>query len=185
MIQETEIKITIRRLEKARERIEGIGFAIAAPRVFERNLVFDLPCGELKEGRKLLRLREAGEAATLTYKGVPREGGKHKSREERETAVGNFAEMRVILERLGYRVAFVYEKFRTEFRQEGKPGMITIDETPIGNYLELEGEPEWIDDTAKRLGFRENDYLTGSYGGIFAEWRRKRGMPAGNMVFEE
>jgi adenylate cyclase class 2 len=187
MTQETEIKLALEALglgvDEARVRIEGLGFAVHKARVFERNLVFDRQGGVLRESRQLLRLRDAGGSATLTYKGGPEEGGKYKSREERETAVGSFAEMRIILERLGYEVTFVYEKYRTEFRETGEGGVITLDETPVGNFMELEGEAKWIDATAKRLGAGEADYLTGSYGRIYVDWCAKNGVRASNMQF--
>jgi len=31
-----------------------------------------------------------------------------------------------------------------------------LDETPIGNFCEIEGAPRWIDATAKKLGVTEN-----------------------------
>ena len=187
MTQETEVKIPIGErgitLDDARARIEPLGFTPHKPRVFERNLVFDLPNASLRESRQLLRLREAGGHSTLTYKGGPATGGKHKAREERETSVGNFEEMSVILERLGYSITFIYEKYRTEYSKGDEPGTITVDETPIGNFLELEGEPAWIDATAKLLGFAESDYLTSSYGAIYVDWCRKNGIAPANMQF--
>ena len=183
MTQETEIKLAIAHVEEAVARIEERGFAVAKPRVFERNLVFDNARNELRKSRQLLRLRDAGGHATLTYKGAPADGGKHKSREERETGVADFAEMKIVLERLGYAVGFVYEKFRTEFTRPGTPVTITLDETPIGNFLEIEGPPASIDETAHQLGFEESDYITGSYGALYAEWSAKNpGAPA-NMEF--
>ena len=59
----------------------------------------------------------------------------------------------LVLDRLGYQPAFRYEKYRTQLQAAGEPGLITIDETPIGVYLELEGPQDWIDSTAARLGF--------------------------------
>lgn len=187
MAQEIEIKIGLSALgvslEEASARIEGLGFTVHKARVFERNLVFD-DGGALRESRRLLRLRDAGGDATLTYKGVPNTGGTHKSREERETAVGNFAEMKAILERLEYAVTFIYEKYRTEFRDSAGTGTVTLDETPAGNFIELEGEPEWIDATAERLGAKAQDYSTASYGTIYAEWCAKNGVAAGDMRFQ-
>lgn len=188
MTRETEIKISLEdagvALPAIRERIESKGFQIHKPRVFERNLVFDRPDGSLQSARQLLRLRDAGGEGKLTFKGVP-EPGRHKSREERETVVENFGEMRVILQRLGYAVAFVYEKYRTEYAHPGTDGTITVDETPIGYFLELEGPGDWIDQTAALLGFGESDYQTGSYGTLYREWCQKNGFTPTNMVFSE
>ncbi len=181
--RETEIKLRVEDLCAASKRIEARGFTVAVLRVFERNIVFDRDTGELRSSGQLLRLREAGTLATLTFKGVS-VPGKHKSREERETRVADAGEMTAILERLGYRAVFVYEKYRTEYKSNvsGTP-VITLDETPVGNFIEIEGEASAIDETARQLGFLESDYLTVSYGSLYAEWCRERGIPPANMTF--
>ena len=95
------------------------------------------------------------------------------------------ATMDAIFERLGYRPVFRYEKYRTEYRLERGAGMATLDETPVGTYLELEGTPAWIDRMARRMGFDEHDYITASYARLYVEWCGKKRRTPGNMVFEE
>ena len=77
-----------------------------------------------------------------------------------------------ILTRLGYQPSFAYEKFRTTFRAAGEEGIVTLDETPIGDFLELEGPGSWIDQTAITLGFGSADYITSSYAALYDEYRR-------------
>jgi adenylate cyclase, class 2 len=167
MIQETEIKLRVTDHDDARQRLLAHGFTVSRERVFERNLIFDTHDQSLRSSGRLLRLREAGAGSVVTFKG-PAETGKHKSREEREVGVDNFDEMQVILERLGYRVTFRYDKHRTEFRLPDSPGVATIDETPVGTFMELEGAPEWIDEIAGILGFNESDYITESYATLYS-----------------
>jgi adenylate cyclase class 2 len=88
-----------------------------------------------------------------------------------------------IVERLGFEPLFRYEKYRTEYRQPAGGGMATLDETPIGVYLELEGAARWIDRTARQLGFAESQYITASYYGIYLALCQRRGVQPGNMVF--
>ena len=54
-----------------------------------------------------------------------------------------------IFNELGYHPIFRYEKFRTEYAKAPGAGKVLVDETPIGNYLEIEGSPRWIDSTAR------------------------------------
>jgi len=164
--RETEIKLRLETPETALELLRAHRFEILHPRIFERNLIFDTPDRQLRNSRRLLRLREAGPKVTLTFKG-PSDTAKHKSREEREVHPGDFEEMRVILERLGYEVSFTYDKFRTEFSRPGDDGIATLDETPVGTFMELEGDPAWIDRTAAELGFTESDYITASYASLY------------------
>jgi adenylate cyclase class 2 len=180
--QEIEIKLAVKDARSARRLLREAGFVISRPRVFEANTVFDRPEMSLRASSKLLRIREAGKVATLTYKGPP-ETGRHKSREELEVKIDNAATMMAILERLGYQRAFRYEKYRTEFRQPRRAGVVTLDETPVGVFLELEGTPHWIDRTARRLGFQESDYITASYGRVYLDWCAAKGYEPGDMRF--
>ncbi len=148
--------------------------------MFEANTVFDDAGQRLYRSGALLRVREVNGRGLLTYKG-PAEPGRHKSREEIETEFDDSKAMRVILERLGFQAAFRYEKYRAEYT-DGK-GVATVDETPVGCYLELEGSPSWIDRTARALGFRPEDYITATYYGLYREHCARRGEPVRDMVF--
>jgi adenylate cyclase class 2 len=88
---------------------------------------------------------------------------------ELETGVGDGKKMDSILRALGYAPSFRYEKFRAEWT-DGK-GAVVIDETPIGNFCEIEGAPRWIDATAKKLGVTAGDYITKNYATLFKEWK--------------
>jgi adenylate cyclase class 2 len=159
------------------------GFVASQPRVFESNTVFDTPELSLRTSSRLLRIREAGGVATLTFKGEP-VAGKHKSREELEVKIDHAAAMTRIVERLGYRPVFRYEKYRTEFHQPRRAGVAMLDETPVGVFLELEGTPHWIDLTARCLGFQESDYITASYARIYVDWCAAHRRTPGDMTFE-
>jgi adenylate cyclase class 2 len=58
-----------------------------------------------------------------------------------------------------------------------------VDETPIGNYAELEGTAEWIDRTAVRLGIDPAQYLTLSYGRLFDLWRQQHNSTVVDLTF--
>jgi adenylate cyclase class 2 len=130
----------------------------------------------------LLRLREIGERSILTWKGTGI-AGPHKIRPELETPVGSAETMAQIFHQLGFELVFRYEKYRTEFTGDHKPGVVTLDETPIGDFLELEGPGEWIDKTADRLGFSADQYILDSYGTLYIADCKSRGVQPTNMVF--
>jgi adenylate cyclase class 2 len=180
--QEIEIKLAVPSVDFIRAKLQDSGFAVSSARVFESNTVFDTDSPTLRPGGTLLRLRQAGPIATLTYKGVA-QAGKHKSREELELTVSDHDQMATIFARLGYHPTFRYEKYRTEFRHPDGDGIAMVDETPIGIYLELEGAPEWIDRTARQLGFKESDYVTASYGRLYQQWCEANGVEAADMTF--
>ncbi len=86
-----------------------------------------------------------------------------------------------MLARLGYRVVFRYEKYRAEYVKDG--GLALVDETPIGVFIELEGEPDWIDGHARRLGFSPEHYITESYGSLYLAWCKEQAIEPGHMEF--
>lgn len=180
---ETEIKLRVDSIARIEQLLTGLGFSITKARVFEINLVFDTPDGALRREQKLLRLRQAGSDYSITFKGPPEIGGRHKSRPEAESNFSDFAQMHDILEGLGFSVAFRYEKYRTEYSGQDKSGVVTVDETPIGDFLELEGDPDFIDATAHALGFSQSDYITASYGKLYLDCCAEQGVEPGNMVF--
>jgi adenylate cyclase class 2 len=180
--QETEIKLAYPDVDTARKLLRSAGFRIFKRRVFEVNTVYDTPRLALRTASTLLRVRRAGPLATITYKGRPAVS-RYKSREELEVEVSDPRIMGTILVRLGFHPAFRYEKYRTELRQPGLRGIATIDETPIGVYVELEGTPAWIDRAARRLGFAPRDYVNLSYAQLYLEWCRRRRIRPSDMVF--
>jgi adenylate cyclase class 2 len=182
MPSEIEIKLPLPGEDHGRDLLERAGFQLRSPRVFEANTVYDTPARALRGAGTLLRLRQVDGRGLLTFKGQA-QPGRHKNREEVETEVADPAALAAILERIGFEPAFRYEKYRAEYGRPGAPGHATLDHTPIGDYLELEGPPEWIDEAATQLGFTESDYITASYGGLYFDYCRTRGIEPGHMVF--
>jgi adenylate cyclase class 2 len=93
--------------------------------------------------------------------------------------------MEAILTQLGYRPVFRYEKFRTEYtKRAGNGGKVLLDETPIGNFLEIEGSPRWIDRSARLLGFSSDEYITRSYGYLYLAYCREKRIRPKDMLFK-
>ena len=180
--QEIEVKLRIDSVVATRRLLRRLGFSIVKVRVFEINTILDTAPGTLRSGRKLLRMRQAGHRYTLTFKGPPTLG-RYKSREEVEAEFSDPTSMRRILERLGYSPVFRYEKYRTEYARPEDAGAVMLDETPIGVFLELEGRPRWIDRIASALGFSHDAYITASYGKLYLDDCKAKGVEPTNMVF--
>ena len=169
---ETEVKLALAcDSASAHTLLNENGFRISVPRVFEANSVYDTPTDTLRSKGQLLRLRLAGDTVTITWKGPALPTTVHKSRPEVEIKADDFERAHQLLVSLGYQIRFRYDKFRTEFVSADAEGTATLDETPIGTYMELEGSPDWIDRMAQRLGFTPAQYVLLSYGTLYQHYR--------------
>jgi|ERR1043166_5583254 adenylate cyclase class 2 len=177
---ETEIKFRVQSLQAIEEKLRELGFRMVHERAREMNVLYDFPSRELTKRGELLRLRQYGHNWKLTHK-AKGHVGKHKSRMETETSVAEGAALEAIFSSLGLTPTFRYEKFRAEW-SDGH-GHVVVDETPIGNFAEIEGPGKWIDATAKKLDVKEGDYITLNYAGLFMQWKQETRSNVDEMTF--
>jgi adenylate cyclase class 2 len=179
---ETEVKVPVASAAQARRLLRQAGFRPLTRRTFESNTIFDTPSLDLRKRDALLRLRSFGSKSVLTFKG-PATEGRHKSRIEAEVEVPDNPTATWILEQLGFRPVFRYEKYRTIYARTGGGGIVFLDETPIGCFLELEGSPRWIEQVATDIGFTTKYFLTDTYPEMYQKYRRKCRQAPKDMVF--
>lgn len=196
---EVEIKLPCDELTRLTE--SGLALERTRAKHFEDNWVFKLPDGKLRKGQ-YLRVRHTGNgdgagrrhAGVLTYKGKSRRTsadakGKYKGkkvREEVETAVGQPAKTVKILKRLGFQRSFRYQKWRTCFvvrLDDGRTIQAMFDETPIGNFIELEGDAAAIETVAHQLGYPSSAFISESYVEMQVARCAGKGEPLSDMVF--
>jgi adenylate cyclase, class 2 len=192
---EIEVKLRIRDGRRLLRQLARLKAKLTHARVHEMNTLYDTPDGNLARHGRMLRLRverPAGRpdgprktrktgtegpeiSALLTFKGPPNgaqasEPGRYKIREEHELHISDCQEVPKILEALGLRRWFRYEKYRTTFELPGMSRVkLVFDETPIGLFVELEGERGEINRAAELLGFARSDYINQSYGALFMQ----------------
>ena len=181
MAQEVEIKFRVDDLRAVARKLRTAKFHLVTKRTHEMNTLYDLPGEVLRKANELLRIRKYGSEWKLTFKRGTKHG-RHSSRVELETKVEDGNALDAIVRSLGYSPTFRYEKFRAEWTDGN--GHVVVDDTPIGNFCEIEGPPRWIDATAKKLGVRHNEYITKNYATLFAEWKRENKSKAEEMTFK-
>lgn len=158
---ETEVKIRIRDIDSIIHRILQMGAQLEKKRFMEENTLYDYPSQLLYKKRQALRVRKINKKTFLAFKGIPQKSRKFKMREEFETEVKNERQLKKILKSLGLTPAFQYRKYRRVFRK--KRLKICLDETPIGNFLELEGQRQDIVKMANSLGFPKKEFIKSDY----------------------
>lgn len=200
MKREIEIKLPIGDLPGILRRLQVIG-ARRVGRVFEQNTLFDTLDEYFRRHQSILRVRvedadprwkpqrdrsrKSGCESLLTFKcpaESPRRGrrmaqSRYKERQEIEYRLRDARRFGRLLEKLGLRAWFRYEKYRTQYRLPDAVLHIDVDETPIGTFLELEGPRRSIDRVAKALGYSTRDYISASYLELYAAECAQRGVP--------
>jgi adenylate cyclase class 2 len=190
---EVEVKLKVgelvdapERLTATKVRLEELGATVTHPREFEDNLAFDFPDRSIVRSGSLLRVRIMARGTLLTFKGpVAPLAGLMASGDRGESAGSGSPSMKArhetelmipsnetdalvaIISGLGMEPVFQYQKYRTTWDWRGLH--ILLDETPIGIYLELEGDRALIEAGARELGYRSEDFITKSYRDLYLE----------------
>jgi adenylate cyclase class 2 len=193
--RETEIKLRVPDIEALTASLRRIG-ARSLGRVLERNTLYDTPESHFRDSGCLLRLRVetpapsslargGGQRSILTLKSpaLNKPASRYKQNFEREALIADPERWPLVFAKIGLRPAFRYEKYRTIYRFGTLH--IDLDETPVGVFLELEGDPRAIDRVARRLGFGPRDYSCHTYWDLYAADCRRRGRTPRNMLFSE
>jgi len=176
---ETEIKFRIDDPERIASALRKAG-AKKADSGFEKNIIYDRG-GELAQSERLLRLRSYSGKADITFKRkIPAE--KFKVREELRVRIESFEKGASLLEALGFRPVWKYEKKRQTWELDGAG--VTIDLMPMmGNFVEIEGSEKGIAEAAEKLGLDMTRGITKSYGDLFREYCKDMGIQLKDMVF--
>ncbi|MCI0338878.1 MAG: class IV adenylate cyclase [Acidobacteria bacterium] len=167
----------------------GLILDLETARHFEDNWLLDTPDQQLGLKASILRVRSAQGTGSMTLKERSAPDApvtQFKQRVEIETGLNDPESAIEIFERLGYRKWFRYQKYRTVYRArlaQGKSLHVMFDETPLGNFIELEGEEEDIAEAVRMLGVTSADYILESYLALQAEHCRRQGKQLEDMVF--
>ncbi len=184
---EIELKFPISDPRAFRTQVEAAGFRLATERTLEQNTLYDTADRSLRARGQIIRLRSYGSRCVLTHKRQPPTNdvnARYKTRIETESGIDDCEALAEIFSQLGYAPVFRYDKFRTEWGFGSTSGHLVVDETPIGNWAELEGDPAWIDAMLDRLNIAAETCSTASYGRLFLDWKERTGSPADDMTFE-
>jgi adenylate cyclase class 2 len=179
---EREIKLSFSSAAEAREAILACGATPLRGRRLQEDCLLDTAADDLRQRRSILRVRIELGKSLLTFKG-PVQPSPMKLREELETVVGDGDTLIRLLNELGFRIWFRYQKYREEFGHE--EALIALDETPIGVFVEIEGSEEGITRVAEAFGRGPADYVLDSYRGLFARYCAEHPEVGTDMVFDE
>jgi adenylate cyclase class 2 len=182
---EREVKLLFPTTAAAREAVLAAGAVSADARRLQDDSLYDLPDETLRKKGCVVRIRterwpDRPETTTLTVKG-PVQSSQMKLREEHETRVESAEPLMRAFDALGMRVWFRYQKYREEFSTPGL--VVAIDDTPVGTYVELEGDEDAILAMTTALGRSPADFIIDSYYRLFIKRRDEFGVAGPHMIF--
>ena len=186
---EIEVKLRSRGVEWLEKA--GIRLEVESPRHFEDNILYDTSDHALSRKLAILRVRAAQGSGVVTYKEADDQfssKSQFKKRIEIETQVEDPAILRSIFEKVGFQKFFRYQKYRTVYRATvpgGESLHVMLDETAIGNFIELEGSEAAISNAVRLLGVTKADYILESYLGLQEENCRKQGRMLEDLLYPE
>lgn len=203
--EEVEIKLRVPDLAGFRRILKQLHARKVHPRVHERNTLYDTPANDLRRRGQLIRIRTeqivpaaasnpkpARGRGIVTLKGPVGHssrrrhgaGGNYKIRSESESVVADFRGVEAAFNALGLKPSFRYEKFRTTYALPGIVHLkVEVDETPIGQFVELEGPRPAILRAARLLGYSRPDFISVTYGDLYLADCRRHGRKPGDMLF--
>lgn len=178
---EIELKLPIRDLDAVRQSVRRQGGTPVSPQHFESNDLYDDAQGRFASSGCTLRLRRANDKTILTFKGPARFESGVKRRREHETNVSDGEATEAILAGLGLARRFRYEKRREEWKLEDCT--IALDQTPIGDFVEIEGDPIRIRRAVSLLELDASEAIPYSYAKLYALRRQKDPSLPSDMIF--
>ncbi len=173
MDQEIEVKFLLKDYSALMQKISDLQLACSQERIHEFNLRYDSPDGSLVAKKQVLRLRKDTQAR-LTFKGPGIMEQDVLTRKEIEVEVSDFDATNRLLEALGYQVIMMYEKFRANYLMDKL--VLSVDETPLGLFIELEGEsPAQVRRAADALGVDWDARINLSYSALLNIFNQSTG----------
>jgi adenylate cyclase class 2 len=153
---------------RLRSRLRELG-AVNEGAYDEENMRFTVPAKSKVSLR--LRILDGGKAGIITTKGPASFRNGIKVREETEVEVADAAAARDLLTSLGYAVEFVFPKHRASWRIGNVS--VTLDTLDFGFFVEIEGPPAELPETARLLGLNPKQAIRQSYSAMAREYLRE------------
>lgn len=179
---EREIKLSFDNPDQARAAIVAAGAILLHARRLQEDALFDSEGQDLRGRRCVLRVRTEWGKSLLTFK-APAQTDRMKVREEFETVVNDGEALMRVLQELGLRVWFRYEKYREEYAADGVT--VALDETPLGTYVEIEGTEPGIIAMTRALRRTPADFILESYRSLFVKRCKTDGLTDTHMLFRD
>ncbi|MDD2274680.1 MAG: CYTH domain-containing protein [Candidatus Pacebacteria bacterium] len=158
MEKEIEVKFKIDEKDQIKEKLTALGVSLSEP---YKQTTYGFFSKDSREKGIFPRIRNEKEDIVLTVKVKSKEETNYFERMEYSMKISSVKEGEDILKVLGFDDIKVFEKTR----QEGEllNTVITLDELYFGNFIEIEGGKEEIENVIIKLGLENKERITKAY----------------------
>jgi adenylate cyclase class 2 len=178
---ETEVKFKIENLSELEEKIKLIKGKELHRNVFQKTVMMDTIDEQLTKKGVSFRVRD-GEKKIMTVKIKLQESDKRfKERQELEIEVSNVELAEKMMFELGFTKKLIMEKYRTEYELVGT--ILALDKLPFGNYLEIEGDKDSIEEAIRILKLENEDRITDTYWHLFDDYKKENNLNKKDIIF--
>lgn len=169
MEKEIEVKFKIDEKDQIKEKLIGLGVSLSEP--YKQTTYGFFSVDSIERGI-FPRIRDEKNNIVLTVKVKPKKETNYFERMEYSMKIGNAKEGEDILRVLGFDDIRVFEKIRQE--SELLNTKIVLDELYFGNFIEIEGEKEDIENVIIKLGLDNKERITKAYLALEDDYKNGR-----------
>jgi len=183
MNKEIEVKFKIEDIDKLHLDLEEAGYHLV-DKVYQKTYSLWDKFRYLSRKGIFIRTRQDGDKHTFTVKTRDLNlKSEYAERNEYNVEVEDAGKVAEMLKIIGFDDMRVLEKYRETW--EGFDVDVVIDYTPIGDFMEIEGEKEEIDAFIERFNLNGLPRITMAYWDVYREDCKAKGIDEKNdLVFE-
>lgn len=179
---EVKFKLDQNNIVEIKKRLVALGY-LSTGREFHRTYSPFKPDYSCAKSGIFMRTRIEGSRHTMTVKVKSEQDTKYVKREEIEMEIEDAEKGAKMFQALGFSLVRIFERYRENWKHsDHNKSIISIDELPIGTYLEIEGTPTDIEFMIKEFNLHPDKRITVSY---WALYEQSTGMKSGDMVFKK
>ena len=158
MTDEIEIKFKIKKADDIRIKLLDLG---GVPKKSYKQTTYGFFSDNSIEKGIFPRIRDEHGKIVLTVKVRPQKKTEYFERKEYSVEISNTEEGVDIMKSMGYDQVRVFKKTREEW--EFKDVEVVLDKLYFGDYMEIEGSKEKIEEMVKKLGFENRERIAKAY----------------------
>ena len=182
--KEIEVKFKLENVDTVREKLKSLG-GIPDEKIEQKTFSLFDRFRFLSRKGIFIRTRKDGDKSTFTIKTRNLElQSQYAERNEFNVSVEDAEAVAEMLKLIGLEDLRILQKYREQWHELGEDVDVVIDYTPIGEFIEIEGEKKSIDEFIDAVGLGDLPRITQAYWDVYRDSCKDLGVDEKNdLVF--